>query len=133
MWPYCKIEILYLQGKYEEALSLSEEAIKNFNDPMYYGIKGFILGELNRKEEALSVIKALEKMSSERNIRNQYIYMINYSIGDYDSALNSLNEDFEKNLFNTFIFDPRLYWVKLHDNEKFKKIFLNFGLPLKPL
>ncbi len=133
MWPYCNIEILYLQGKYEEALSLSEEAIKNFNDPMYYGIKGFILGELNRKEEALSVIKALEKMSSERNIRNQYIYMINYSIGDYDSALNSLNEDFEKNLFNTFIFDPRLYWVKLHDNEKFKKIFLNFGLPLKPL
>ena len=133
MWPYCNIEILYLQGKYEEALSLSEEAIKNFNDPMYYGIKGFILGELNRKEEALSVIKALEKMSSERNIRNQYIYMINYSIGDYDSALNSLNEDFEKNLFNTFIFDPRLYWVKLHDNEKFKKIFLNFSLPLKPL
>ena len=133
MWPYCKIEILYLQGKYEEALSLSEEAIKNFNDPMYYGIKGFILGELNRKEEALSVIETLEKMSSERNIRNQYIYMIYYSIGDYDSALNSLNEDFEKNLFNTFIFDPRLYWVKLHDNEKFKKIFLNFGLPLKPL
>ncbi|MDC0316591.1 TIR domain-containing protein [Verrucomicrobia bacterium] len=133
MWPYCKIEILYLQGKYEEALSLSEEAIKNFNDPMYYGIKGFILGELNRKEEALSVIETLEKMSSERNIRNQYIYMIYYSIGDYDSALNSLNEDFEKNLFNTFIFDPRLYWVKLHDNEKFKKIFLNFSLPLKPL
>lgn len=133
MWPYSRIEVLYLQGKYEEALSLSEEAINKFNDPLYFGIKGFILGELNRKKEAISVIGTLEKMSSERNIRNQFIFMIYYSIGDYEKALNSLKESIEKKQWNTFVFDPRLYWTKLHDNDKFKKIFLDLGVPLKPL
>ena len=133
MWPYSRIEVLYLQGKYEEALSLSEEAINKFNDPLYFGIKGFILGELNRKKEAISVIGTLEKMSSERNIRNQFIFMIYYSIGDYEKALNSLKESIEKKQWNTFVFDPRLYWTKLHNNDKFKKIFLDLGVPLKPL
>ena len=133
MWPYGKIEVLYLQSKYEDALSLSEEAIKNFNDPMYYAIKGFILGELNRKEEAVKMIKTLEKISSERNIRNQYIFMIYYSVGDYEKALNALEESIEKKQWNSFIFDPRLYWTKLHSNERFKKIFFDYGLPLKPL
>jgi len=133
MGPYSKIEVLYLQGKYEEALSLSEEAIKKFNDPMYFGAKGFLLGQLNRKEEAISVIETLEKISSERNIRNQYIFMIYYSIGDYEKALNMLNTSIQKKQFNNFVFDPRLYWTKLHDNNKFKKIFLDLGLPLKPL
>ncbi len=133
MWPYSRIEVLYLQGKFEEALSLSEEAINKFNDPLYFGIKGFILGELDRKKEAISVIGTLEKMSSERNIRNQFIFMIYYSIGDYEKALNSLKESIEKKQWNTFVFDPRLYWTKLHDNDKFKKIFLDLGVPLKPL
>tara|TARA_B100000579_G_scaffold156782_1_gene127593 strand:+ start:296 stop:2320 length:2025 start_codon:yes stop_codon:yes gene_type:complete len=133
MWPFGKIEILYLQGKYEEALSLTEEAIKKFNDPMYFGIKGFLLGNLNRKEEALSVIKTLDRMSSEKNVRNQYIYMIYYSIGDHEKALDSLNESVEKTQFNPFLFDPRLYWTQLIDNDKFKKIFHGLGLPLKPL
>jgi len=112
---------------------LSEEAINKFNDPLYFGIKGFILGELNRKKEAISVIGTLEKMSSERNIRYQFIFMIYYSIGDYEKALNSLKESIEKKQWNTFVFDPRLYWTKLHDNDKFKKIFLDLGVPLKPL
>jgi len=133
MWPYGKIEVLYLQSKYEDALSLSEEAIKNFNAPMYYAIKGFILGELNRKEEAVKMIKTLEKISSERNIRNQYIFMIYYSVGDYEKALNALEESIEKKQWNSFIFDPRLYWTNLHSNERFKKIFFDYGLPLKPL
>jgi len=132
MWPYAKIEVLYLQGKYEEALSLSEEAIKSFDDPMYFGAKGFLLGQLNRKEEAISVIDTLEKISSERSIRNQYIFMIYYSIGDYEKALNMLNTSIQKKQYNAFVFDPRIFWDKLHDNDKFKKIFLDLGLPLKP-
>ena len=132
MGPYAKIEVLYLLGKYEEALSLSEEAIKSFDDPMYFGAKGFLLGQLNRKEEAISVIDTLEKISSERSIRNQYIFMIYYSIGDYEKALNMLNTSIQKKQYNAFLFDPRIYWDKLHDNDKFKKIFLDLGLPLKP-
>ncbi len=133
MWPYGEIEILFLQGKLEEALSLSEEAIKKFNDPLYFGIKGFLLGKLNRKEEALSVIEKLNQMSSEKNVRNQYIYMIYYSIGDSEKALDSLNESIEKKEFNPFLFDPRRYWAELLDNDKFKKTFHDLGLPLKPL
>ena len=133
MGPYGSIETLYLQGKQEEALSLSEEAIKKFNDPMYFGIKGFLLGKLNRKEEALSVIDKLNKISSETNVRNQYIYMIHYSIGDHEKALSALNESIEKKQFNPFLFDPRRYWTQLLDNDKFKKTFHDLGLPLKPL
>ena len=133
MGPYGSIETLYLQGKHEEALSLSEEAIKKFNDPMYFGIKGFLLGKLNRKEEALSVIDKLNKISSETNVRNQYIYMIYYSIGDHEKALRALNESIEKKQFNPFLFDPRRYWTQLLDNDKFKKTFHDLGLPLKPL
>ena len=133
MGPYGSIETLYLQGKHEEALSLSEEAIKKFNDPMYFGIKGFLLGKLNRKEEALSVIDKLNKISSETNVRNQYIYMIYYSIGDHEKALSALNESIEKKQFNPFLFDPRRYWTQLLDNDKFKKTFHDLGLPLKPL
>jgi len=59
--------------------------------------------------------------------------MIYYSTGDYEKALNMLNTSIQKKQYNAFVFDPRLYWTKLHDNDKFKKIFLDLGLPLKPL
>ena len=59
--------------------------------------------------------------------------MIYYSVGDYEKALNALEESIEKKQWNSFIFDPRLYWTNLHSNERFKKIFFDYGLPLKPL
>ena len=52
------------------------------------------------------MIETLEKISSERNIRKQYIFMIYYSIGDYEKALNMLNTSIQKNSLITLYSTP---------------------------
>lgn len=132
MAPYGKIEILCLQKKYDEALIFVEEAIAATDDALYYGIKGYILGRLNRKNEAISLLKDLQEMASKRNVRPQYLFMIHYSVGDHEKALEGLRESVNSKTLNIFLFDPRTHWEDLKNSESFQEVFLDIGLPLGP-
>ena len=125
------IEVLCLEGKYDDALRITEDAILSTKDPLYYGIKGFILGQMNRNEEAVVVINMLRDMSSRKNVPESLFGIIYYSIGDYGKAIEMLRESVGNKMFNTFIWDPRIHWKNLHENEDFRKIFSDLGLPLK--
>ena len=81
---YGDIEIHCLAQRYEEALVLAEEAIKATDDPLYLGVKGYILGRLKRIDEAKSVRIMLEKIALKRNVRPQYMFMIDYAIGEHE-------------------------------------------------
>jgi len=58
----------------------SKEAIVSTGDPLYLGIKGYILGPLNRIGEAKSVRIILGKIALQRNVRPQYMFMIGYAV-----------------------------------------------------
>ena len=66
------IEILYLEGKHDEALKAAENAIVSTKDPLYYGIKGFMLGQMKRNEEAVVVIKNYDLCHREQMSRKVY-------------------------------------------------------------
>ena len=125
------IEILCLEGKYNEALVAAENAIVSTEEPIYYGIKGFILGRMNRNAEAIVVLNTLREMSSRKIVSESLLSMIYYSIGDYGKAIEIMKESVGNKTFNTFIWDPRIHWKNLHDNADFIKIFSDLGLPLK--
>ena len=129
---YGDIEIHCLSQRYEEALVLVEEAIEATDDPLYLGVKGYILGRLNRIDEANSVRIMLEKIALKRNVRPQYMFMIDYAIGEHEKALKLLRESVDSKTLNVFLFDPRIYWDDLVGNPAFKTIFSDMGLPLKP-
>ena len=92
MAHFANIEILYLERKYDEALKATENAIVSTKEPLYYGIKGVILGQMNRNEEAFVVINTLREMSSRTNVPESLLSMIYYSIGDYGKAIEIMKE-----------------------------------------
>lgn len=125
------IEILCLEGKYDEALVAAENAIVSTEEPIYYGVKGFILGRMNRNAEAVVVLNTLREMSSRKIVSESLLSMIHYSIGDYGKAIEMMKESVGNKTFNAFIWDPRIHYKNLHDNADFIKIFSDLRLPLK--
>jgi len=130
--PYAKIEVLTLQGKYDEAIQIADAAAKGFgNHPTYLTAKGMLLGLAGRHDEARTIIQSLEQISSERPSSKHYFSMIYYALGDHDKALTLLEESIAEKEFSIFLFSPRLYFTKLRDNERFKKIYSNLNVPIK--
>ena len=74
----------------------------------------------------------LEKIALKRNVRPQYMFMIDYAIGEHEKALKLLRESVDSKTLNVFLFDPRIYWDDLVGNPAFQTIFSDMGLPLKP-
>ena len=70
-------------------------------------------------------------MSSRTNVSESLLGMIYYSIGDYDEVIDMMKESVGNKTFNTFIWDPRIHWKNLHEDEDFRKIVSDLGLPLK--
>ena len=127
-----KIEVLTLQGKYDEALKVAEAAAKGFgNHPTYVTAKGMLLGLANKPEEARAIIRSLEQIGNERPSSKHYLSTIYYALGDHDKALTLLEESIAEKQFSIFLFSPRLYFTKLTENERFKKIYNNLNVPIK--
>ena len=130
--PYAKIEVLTLQGKYDEALQIADAAAKGFgNHPTYLTAKGMLLGLAGRHDEARAIIQTLEQISSERPSSKHYLSMIYYALGEHDKTLTLLEESIVEKQFSIFLFSPRLYFTKLRDNERFKKIYSNLNVPIQ--
>gem|GEM_PF-5703524 len=124
--------MLTLQGKYDEALKIANAAAKGFsNHPTYLTTQGMLLGLAGRHDEARAIIRSLEKLSSERPTSKHFLSIIHYALGEHDKALTLLEESISEKEFSIFLFSPRLYFTKLTDNERFKKIYSNLNVPIK--
>ena len=90
-----------------------------------------LLGLAGRHDEARAIIQTLEQISSERPSSKHYLSMIYYALGEHDKALTLLEESIVEKQFSIFLFSPRLYFTKLRDNERFKKIYSNLNVPIQ--
>ncbi len=124
------IEVLCLEKKYREALTAVEEVMTREDKPFWYGVKGFVLGKLGRKEEAYSAINSLKEMSSKDNVPAMFIATIYYAVGAHEKAIAVMKNSINNKTFNTYVWDPRKHWKDLHDNESFKKLYSDIGLPI---
>jgi len=130
--PYMKIEVLTLQGKYEEALQIADAAAKGFgNHPTYLTAQGMLLGLAGRHNEARVIIQSLEKISNERPTSKHFLSIVHYALDDHEKALTLLEESIAEKEFSIFLYSPRMYFTKLADNERFKKIYSNLKVPIK--
>ena len=116
---------LVANGKYDEAITLSEQAP---DSPLAVAVLAHAYAKTGKRAEAEKQIAYLETLAKTRYIRNYYLASIYATLGDKDKAFAELEKSFEDRdcYLNRAASDP--FMDPLRDDPRFKDLMKRMNL-----
>jgi tetratricopeptide (TPR) repeat protein len=117
-------------GMYNEAITLSEESLKNNASDEYFLLySGYAYAKTGRRDKAEDAIKRLRDLEKTEPVDPYDFAVLYVGLGDKDKAFGELEKTFnERGFYVLFLrFDP--FMDPLRDDPRFKEMLKRLNLP----
>lgn len=124
---FCLGTVFEQQGRYEEAI----ETFLGRQVPTarYNWVLGYIYGIVGKHDEAREVLDYLQQKSKEKFVSPAMIAYVYIGLGDYDKALDLLNEAFETHGGRLIYLQVDPWLDPLRDDSRFQELLAKMKFP----